>query len=148
MALKDRVKRKAYNQQYNETHRDQIAEVGRWYREGRREQLAERGRRYREEHRDSINAQKRVETKLTRWVGKMEVIERLGGVCRNCGYKDDLRALQVDHVDPATKTMGLSGLGRFALKGGLPPFVIRELEKCQLLCANCHAIKTHMEQAV
>lgn len=67
----------------------------------------------------------------------MEAVERLGGVCVDCGYRDNLDALQIDHVDPAQKTLLTTEL----LRGSYGRFVA-ELGRCQLLCANCHAIKT------
>ena len=62
--------------------------------------------------------------------------------CQHCGYNKDPRALQLDHIDPDAKgtTHGEGvnyGWGRKRIKG--------ELAKCQVLCANCHSIKTSEE---
>ncbi len=98
---------------------------------------------YYAEHREEIAEYQYGYHSLWHWVGRMEMIERLGGCCATCGYKQDLRALQIDHIDPNTKIFKLS-LGRYSAKG-FSERHLRELEKCQLLCANCHAIKSHME---
>lgn len=71
------------------------------------------------------------------WVHKMEAIETLGGVCKDCGYKDDLRALQFDHILP--KLHGNIS----TLFAGSWERIAEELERCELVCANCHYIRTH-----
>lgn len=64
-------------------------------------------------------------------------LEKLGGKCRHCGIADP-RVLQFDHIDPLTKVCNLGNL--FAAKDQSK--VWEEVQKCQLLCANCHTIKT------
>lgn len=60
----------------------------------------------------------------------------LGGKCQNCGISDS-RVLDFDHIDPASKEMLISQ--RYNLPIGV---LEEEVRKCQLLCANCHRIKT------
>ena len=86
----------------------------------------------------------RIRVDLRRWLARMECIERLGGRCVRCGYASDLRALQFDHVDPSMKIKNISAYlaSGWAKGGGLKPYLLAELQKCQLLCATCHAIKT------
>lgn len=58
--------------------------------------------------------------------------------CLACGYADDPVALDLDHLDPDVKVANISQMLRYA------PWkaVLAELEKCQVLCAVCHRIKT------
>ncbi len=65
---------------------------------------------------------------------KKMAIEYKGGKCILCGYNKCVRALNMHHIDPAQKEFGLSsrGLTRSWEK------VSRELDKCVLLCSNCH----------
>lgn len=58
-----------------------------------------------------------------------------GGKCAICGYKKSPRALTFHHLDPKEKDFGLSvkGLTRSWEK------MRKEIDKCILLCANCHA---------
>jgi len=65
---------------------------------------------------------------------KEMAIEYKGGKCIICGYKKCVRALNMHHEDPSQKEFGLSsrGLTRSWEK------VRRELDKCVLLCSNCH----------
>ena len=58
-----------------------------------------------------------------------------GGGCSICSYNKCPDALHFHHVDPKTKKFGISasGLTRSWDK------IKAELDKCVLLCANCHA---------
>ncbi len=63
------------------------------------------------------------------------LVAELGGQCALCGYDRSPTALHFHHLDPTTKTFGLStrGIARaYAIAR-------QEAEKCVLLCANCHA---------
>jgi hypothetical protein len=61
-------------------------------------------------------------------------VEYLGGKCVFCGYNRCIAALDFHHVDEKTKEFGLSqnGITRSWEK------TKRELDKCVLICANCH----------
>ncbi len=63
---------------------------------------------------------------------KREAIDYKGGACEACGYHACERALQFHHRDPSEKEFSLSGVSSF-LKAK------PELDKCALLCSNCHA---------
>jgi 5-methylcytosine-specific restriction endonuclease McrA len=69
-------------------------------------------------------------------------VAALGGKCAKCGTTD---ALEVDHVNPATKTRQTYTL--WFLSPDNPDF-IAELAKCQLLCTDCHREKTGQENRV
>ena len=58
-----------------------------------------------------------------------------GCVC--CGYKKHASALDFDHLDPSAKSMGVSQMLALSFKR-----LKNEINKCQVLCANCHRIKT------
>ncbi len=66
---------------------------------------------------------------------KEMALEYSGGKCNICGYDKCNRALIFHHINPKEKDFGLSvrGLTRSWEK------VKNELEKCILLCSNCHA---------
>ncbi len=71
---------------------------------------------------------------------KLELIALKGGKCVRCGYDEHPAALDFDHIDPAGKSRQISYLINDGVKREV---LLAELEKCQLLCANCHRIKTH-----
>ena len=60
--------------------------------------------------------------------------------CAGCGYKDHWVALQFDHIVPK-KRKGPAINSGWSMKR-----IKEELSKCQVLCANCHSIKTHDDQ--
>lgn len=55
-----------------------------------------------------------------------------GGACAACGYSRCLDALHFHHTDPSLKDF--DKFSRFTLAAASA-----ELDKCILLCANCHA---------
>jgi hypothetical protein len=65
---------------------------------------------------------------------RLMAIEYGGGSCQLCGYKKCNRALGFHHKDSTKKDFGLSasGLTRSWEK------TKAELDKCLLVCANCH----------
>lgn len=66
---------------------------------------------------------------------KRMLVEEAGGKCTLCGYDRCPGALHFHHVDPETKSFGLSlrGITRSIEK------LREEAKKCVLLCSNCHA---------
>lgn len=61
-------------------------------------------------------------------------LEHKGGSCEICGYNKCSQALDFHHIDPKKKHFGISAKGytRSWEK------VLSELDKCILLCSNCH----------
>ena len=66
---------------------------------------------------------------------KRKAVDLLGGKCCRCGYNKCMRALQFHHVNPEEKEFGISVAGETRAWSRLE----KELKKCILLCANCHA---------
>lgn len=64
---------------------------------------------------------------------KRECIELLGGACQNCGFSEFLSSLQFHHVGDG-KERNIA----YIIRSPDRP-VREELDKCCLLCANCHA---------
>jgi hypothetical protein len=65
---------------------------------------------------------------------KQKLIERFGGKCEICGYNRCARSLHFHHIDPGMKVFGIA-------KGGNTkswPRILKEAQKCVLLCSNCH----------
>ena len=66
---------------------------------------------------------------------KARLVAEAGGRCMLCGYDRCLAALQFHHLDRETKSFSLShdGIARSFARSRA------EVQKCVLLCANCHA---------
>ena len=57
-----------------------------------------------------------------------------GGKCENCGYDHCMDALEFHHLNPLQKDFNISSKGYTRSWDR----VKAELDKCILLCANCH----------
>lgn len=65
---------------------------------------------------------------------KERLVELFGGKCKLCGYKKYAGALDFHHLDPRAKVFALSVKGLSYSWDSL----VREAEKCVLVCKNCH----------
>ena len=68
---------------------------------------------------------------------KEKAVEYMGGCCITCGYNRCLAALQFHHINPYEKEFNISDKNRWV-------DIVDELEKCVLLCANCH-VEAHAD---
>lgn len=58
-----------------------------------------------------------------------------GSGCARCGFSD-IRALEFHHRDPSTKSFSIGAKLHWSLAK-----LQAEAEKCDIICANCHAIE-------
>lgn len=58
--------------------------------------------------------------------------------CMDCGYSD-IRALEFDHVR-GTKKKGVTKLVSMGLSW---ESIMKEIDKCDVVCSNCHKIRTY-----
>jgi hypothetical protein len=80
--------------------------------------------------------------KATREKKKRALIALKGGKCESCGYDRCPAVLQFHHIDPSTKLFNMSYREISSIKWEK---ILEEVDKCQLLCANCHT-ETHYKQ--
>lgn len=73
---------------------------------------------------------------------KVAAVSYLGGKCETCGYVTCVAALEFSHKDSSTKLFSLSmvNLGIHSWDE-----ITQELDKCQLLCANCRRELNYLE---
>ena len=64
---------------------------------------------------------------------KIQAIEYLGGKCVDCGLVDMPCVYDFHHLDPTKKEIAFGSRGGKSFKT-----IKEELDKCVLLCANCH----------
>ena len=64
---------------------------------------------------------------------KAECVEYKGGKCLHCGIKDDPCIYDFHHIDATTKNYTIARFTHRSLQS-----VKSELDKCILLCSNCH----------
>ena len=74
---------------------------------------------------------------------KHQLILYKGGKCEKCGYNKCEGALQFHHINPQEKDFTISEINinknNFQME-----LLYKEVDKCRLLCANCHA-EEHFE---
>jgi len=63
---------------------------------------------------------------------KQKCVDFKGGECEKCGYNKSLAALDFHHLDPNEKDFN------FSKKAAKWETLEKELNKCILVCANCH----------
>lgn len=82
----------------------------------------------------STNCKNKAATTRHRKELKLRAIEYKGGSCQLCGYNRTVEALEFHHIKPEDKAFGI------AEKGLSRPWaeIQAELDKCILVCANCH----------
>lgn len=71
-------------------------------------------------------------------VKKKKAIEYKGGKCLHCGYGKFYGALEFHHNDPMEKEFDWG-----EVRNKKWPEIEKELNKCTLLCSNCHKEEHH-----
>lgn len=66
---------------------------------------------------------------------KLMFIDERGGKCEICGYNKNMAALEFHHVNPNEKEFELD---KRSLSNNSIQTLRNELEKCIVVCANCH----------
>ncbi len=64
---------------------------------------------------------------------KKQCIDYMGGKCCKCGYCKYQGALEFHHLDPTKKDFGISRKQKTNFED-----LKKELDKCILICSNCH----------
>lgn len=74
-----------------------------------------------------------------RWTERKEkAVEHMGGKCQDCGYNKCIAALEFHHLDPSSKEANWNKIRLWEWSK-----VESELDKCVLLCSNCHRERHH-----
>ncbi len=121
--------KRAYNKKWREAHPSHQRE----YRAAHLEHSRARDRGYYQAKREVFCLQQRGRAKA-----KQSVLIgiKLKSGCVDCGYDKHPQALQFDHV---------RGEKSFSISNSLTrslDVLLAEVAKCEVRCANCHAIKT------
>ena len=97
-------------------------------------------KKYYELHPD-VQKRKRYSVVSCRAKKKRLLVDYKGGKCEHCGFQCDVMSVyDFHHKDPSVKDFGISsssGNGKSLEKAK------QEVDKCLLLCRNCHAIEHH-----
>jgi hypothetical protein len=82
---------------------------------------------------------KRAYKRSVKW--RLAQIIKLSSGCKDCGYNDHAVALQFDHL--RDKRANVSNMIRSDYSWDQ---IKKEIDKCEVVCANCHAIRTHLRK--
>ena len=82
----------------------------------------------------SVKCRSKKKVKEWRIRTKLRSIEYKGGCCQVCGYDRYIGALEFHHRDLTQKDFGIAAAGHCRAWEKIQA----ELDKCDLLCANCH----------
>ncbi len=105
------------------------------YKEIRKAYYAEHYLKYGDAYKERAKL-RRAKVKRNLQINLMAYLE--DKACRICG-ESDIRTLEFDHLDSTTKRFGIAT----AITDGRKwSDVLEEIERCQILCANCHKKRT------
>ena len=97
----------------------------------------EKSRKYARDYHNRNKEKINERVREIRRINKTILVNYKGGECEKCGYNGCLGALEFHHVDGkkefeiGKKTNTLKGIDKLK----------KEVDKCELLCANCHKEK-------
>lgn len=78
--------------------------------------------------------------KNRRQENKLKAIKYKGGKCENCGYDKCVWALDFHHINKKDKDFSIAQYSTLSWEK-----IKLELDKCMILCANCHREKHYQE---
>jgi hypothetical protein len=140
--IDNREKRAAYDKQYNIDNKEKKTAIRKQYRIANKEKIAAYNKKYREStkgdrlayYKQRYQANKK-NREARRYVRQLEIFEYKGGACAHCFVRelDYMAMYDYHHTDPATKLHAVATV----MYGPLDR-VLTEVDKCLLLCSNCH----------
>ena len=99
---------------------------------------------YRERNKETLYAADKIRTQKRRKDNKVKAVEYLGGKCVHCGLiSDKLCVYDFHHLNPQEKEADPGSLLHYSWNR-----IQKELDKCILLCANCHRIEHEKDNNV
>jgi hypothetical protein len=136
--MQTKEKRRAYNKQYYEDNKEKALAYQKRYNEDNKEHIEQ----YRKDNKEKIRAQGKqwhannkegIDNK--RYTRNLEIFKYKGGECAHCKLRepDHLEIYDYHHIDPSTKLYTVSNM-----MNGPMDRLIAEVDKCLLLCSNCH----------
>lgn len=134
MSPEEKAKVYARTERYRKKNMQLYRDAAKRYAEANPEKTKEQGKKWREGNKEYLLAYQR-EAKRSR---KLEAIVYLGGKCSSCGGVFHPAVYEFHHLDPSTKERDPSKLLNRSRE-----VLYKELDKCVLLCANCHRLEHH-----
>ncbi len=87
----------------------------------------------------------RIEYQRARWRYHADILDQLRSVpCSDCGGTFAQCAMDFDHRDPATKVRAVTRM----ISNASVERILAEVDKCDIVCANCHRLRTFERRTV
>lgn len=102
------------------------------------ERRREHNRRYYDRHKQEHIARVRELKRKQREVVRKFIDEVKDNPCTDCGNRFPPCVMDFDHLDPKQKKFGIASGSTYTVER-----LKEEIAKCELVCANCHRIRTH-----
>lgn len=94
-------------------------------------------KKYRQDNKARLSEISKLKQRKTRAANKVKSVEYLGGSCKHCGLVSErLCVYDFHHIDMNEKEADPGSLLHYSWER-----IKKELDKCILLCANCHRIE-------
>lgn len=145
MPYRDREKRKEYAKLWYQRNKKKVLEDSKKYYQSHKEEIKDRAYSYRTKNREKIkeyyNSTKEAQVQQVlkrRESNKEKYILLKGGKCEICGFeynRENAACFDFHHENPNEKEYNPSEAIRLREENAL-----RELNKCKLVCANCHRL--------
>ena len=151
--VKNKEKRREYDKKYRELNKEKKRDQNIKWREENKEKIRERrkegDKRYREENKEKIREKRleyyqlnneKIRKHQREYIKEKRAIclEYLGGKCVKCGATE---RLEFDHIKREGKKYSIARKLTYKFDN-----IKEELDKCQLLCVDCHKVKTKSER--
>jgi len=75
-------------------------------------------------------------TRIRRYRAKLAAVKYKGGKCIKCNWNGNIAAYEFHHRDPNAKDFSIGNVSNKSWTS-----IKLELDKCDILCANCHRIE-------
>lgn len=134
MTTEEKANHYRHTEKYRKANPELSRAASRKYYHANIEKSAARAKNWRENNKEYVITKQR-EDKRKR---KLEAIEYLGGKCQECAKYWHPSQYEFHHINPEDKDRDPSkmlSLSKFRLYA--------ELDKCKLVCANCHRFLHH-----
>lgn len=123
-------------EKYRAEHPELYRTATQRYYHANKEKAAIRAKAWRASNIEYVKTKQREDKRLR----KIRAVEYLGGKCGKCGQEWHPAIYEFHHRDPSTKERDPSKMLSLSWER-----LSTELDKCILLCANCHRLTHHEE---
>ena len=90
---------------------------------------------------DRVRQVRKARQERAEWINSI----KLQCGCVDCGYNASPLALEFDHLPGKIK---ITEVSKMASGGYTHEDILNEIAKCDVVCANCHAIRTHQRRCI